>query len=353
MDGDLAAAVPHLRRTAADPLSGAGRRARVSDSSALDGRAPPTEIARAPELARAAEFVLPRDSVADWIALLKPRVMTLVVFTGLVGLLIAPGRLNPVLAIAAMLAIAVGAGAAGAINMWYDRDIDAKMRRTARRPIPAGRIDPADGLGFGVILAVGAVAVMWLATNAVAAAALAVSIAFYVFVYTIWLKRRTPQNIVIGGAAGAFPPLIGWAAVTGSVDPMPLLLFAIVFFWTPPHFWALSLWAHDDYARAGVPMLPVIAGPRTTRWQILLYTAALVPVSLLPWWLHYAGAIYGLAAAALGAGFLVSAWRVLRDRQDPRGVSLSGDAPARAAFRYSILYLFVLFAALAVDRLFG
>ena len=295
----------------------------------------------------------PQDSVADWIALLKPRVMTLVVFTGLVGLLIAPGRLNPVLAIAAMLAITVGAGAAGAINMWYDRDIDAKMRRTARRPIPAGRIDPADALGFGVILAAGSVVVMWLATNAVAAAALAGSIAFYVFVYTIWLKRRTPQNIVIGGAAGAFPPLIGWVAVTGSVEPMPLLLFAIVFFWTPPHFWALSLWAHGDYARAGVPMLPVIAGARNTRWQILLYTLGLVPLSLLPWWLHYAGAIYGLAAAVLGVGFLVSSWRVLQDRQDARGVSLSGDMPARALFRYSILYLFVLFAALAVDRLFG
>ncbi|MBV9756755.1 MAG: protoheme IX farnesyltransferase [Alphaproteobacteria bacterium] len=310
-------------------------------------------MARAPELPGSAEFALPQDSVADWITLLKPRVMTLVVFTGLVGLVIAPGRLNPVLAIAAMLAIAVGAGAAGAINMWYDRDIDAKMRRTAQRPIPAGRIRPSDALGFGVILAVGSVAVMWLATNAVAAAALAGSIAFYVFVYTMWLKRRTPQNIVIGGAAGAFPPLIGWAAVTGSVDPMPLLLFAIVFFWTPPHFWALSLWAHGDYARAGVPMLPVIAGPRATRRQILFYTLALVPLSVLPWGLHYAGPIYGLAAAALGLGFLVSAWRVLHDRQDARGVSLSGDAPARAAFRYSILYLFVLFAALAVDRLCG
>ncbi len=301
----------------------------------------------------AAGFALPCDSVSDWIALLKPRVMVLVVFTGLVGLLVAPGHLNPVLGFAAIACIAVGAGAAGAINMWYDRDIDAKMRRTARRPIPAGRIQPGEALGFGVILAAGSVLVMWLATNAVATVVLAGSIAFYVFVYTMWLKRRTPQNIVIGGAAGAFPPLIGWAAVTGSVSLMPLLLFAIVFFWTPPHFWALSLWAHGDYARAGVPMLPVVSGARKTRRHIMFYTLLLVPLSLVPWWLHEAGAVYGLAALVLGLGFAVSAWRILRDKQDERGVSLTGDLPARAAFRYSIAYLFLLFAALAVDRLSG
>jgi heme o synthase len=293
------------------------------------------------------------SSAGDWFALLKPRVVGLVVFTGLVGLLVAPGHLHPVLAFASVLCIAVAAGAAGAINMWYDRDIDARMRRTARRPIPAGRIDPSEALGFGVALATGAVLLMWLATNTLAAAILALSIGFYVFVYTIWLKRRTPQNIVIGGAAGAFPPLIGWAAVTGSLDTLPILLFLIVFAWTPPHFWSLSLWASADYARVGVPMLPVVAGARSTRRHILAYSFVLVALSLLPWALHLTGAIYGCAAAALGAGFIGGAWRVLRDRQDAAGVSLTNDAPARKLFRFSLVYLAVLFAALAVDRLAG
>ena len=204
-------------------------------------------------------------------------------FTGVIGLMLAPGSLNPVLAFTAVLCIAVAAGAAGAINMWYDRDIDALMRRTANRPIPAGRIQPGEALGFGIVLAVASVLLMYLATNTAAAAVLALSILFYVFVYTIWLKRRTPQNIVIGGAAGAFPPVIGWAAVTGSIDVLPLLLFAIVFFWTPPHFWALSLYASGDYARAGVPMLPVVAGARATRRQVAFYTVVLVAASLLPW----------------------------------------------------------------------
>jgi protoheme IX farnesyltransferase len=292
-------------------------------------------------------------AVADWIALLKPRVMVLVVFTGFVGLLVAPGHLHAVLAIAAVLCIATAAGAAGAINMWYDRDIDAVMRRTRRRPIPAGRIAPGEALGFGVTLAVGSVLVMWLATNETAAAVLALSIAFYVFVYTMWLKRRTPQNIVIGGAAGAFPPVIGWAAVTGSVDLVPLIFFAIVFCWTPPHFWSLSLFASGDYERAGVPMLPVVAGARETRRQILLYTLLLVLVSLAPWAIGFSGVVYGSAALALGGWFLVSAARVLRDEQDESGVSLTRDAPAKAAFKFSIVYLFLLFAALAVDRLVG
>jgi protoheme IX farnesyltransferase len=292
-------------------------------------------------------------TVGDWIALLKPRVMALVVFTGWIGLLVAPGHLHPVLAVAAVLCIAVAAGAAGAINMWYDRDIDAVMRRTRGRPIPAGRIAPGEALGFGVTLAVASVLVMWLATNTAAAAVLALSIAFYVFVYTMWLKRRTPQNIVIGGAAGAFPPVIGWAAVTGSVDLVPLIFFAIVFFWTPPHFWSLSLFASGDYERAGVPMLPVVAGPRETRRQIVLYTLLLVPVSLAPWAVGFSGPVYGGAALALGFGFLVSAAHVMRDVQDARGVSLTKDAPAKAAFKFSILYLFLLFAALAVDRLAG
>ena len=293
------------------------------------------------------------STAADWFALLKPRVLTLVVFSGLVGLLVAPGHINPVIGFAAVLCIAVAAGAAGAINMWYDRDIDAVMRRTARRPIPAGRIDPGEALSFGVALAVASVLVMWLATNLVAAVLLALSIGFYVFVYTMWLKRRTPQNIVIGGAAGAFPPLIGWVAVTGGVDVLPLVMFAMVFLWTPPHFWTLSLYAHADYARAGVPMLPVVAGAKQTRRQIMLYSLLLVPVTLLPWALHETGAIYGIAALALGLGFLGSMWRVLRDRQDADGVSQTRDAPARAAFRYSIVYLFVLLGAMAVDRFVG
>jgi heme o synthase len=291
--------------------------------------------------------------VGDWLALLKPRVMALVVFTGLIGLVVAPGHLHPVLAFTAVLCIAVAAGAAGAINMWYDRDIDAVMRRTRRRPIPDGRIAPGEALGFGVTLGVASVLVMGLATNIASAVVLALSIAFYVFVYTIWLKRRTPQNIVIGGAAGAFPPVIGWAAVTGSVDLVPLTLFAIIFFWTPPHFWSLSLFASADYERAGVPMLPVVAGAKETRRQILLYTVLLVPVSLVPWLIGFSGPIYGCAALLLGGAFLVHAVRVARDRQDGGGVSLTRDAPAKAAFRFSILYLFLLFSALAVDHLAG
>jgi protoheme IX farnesyltransferase len=300
------------------------------------------------------EAVTPRAAeLSDWIALLKPRVMALVVFTGLIGLLIAPGHLHPILAFTAVLCIAVAAGACGAINMWYDRDIDAVMRRTRNRPIPAGRIEPGAALGYGVTLAAGSVIVLGLAVNLLSAAVLALSIAFYVFVYTMWLKRRTPQNIVIGGAAGAFPPVIGWAAVTGSVDLVPLILFAIVFVWTPPHFWSLALFANADYRRAGIPMLPVVAGARETRRQIVIYTLLLVPLSLAPWLIGFSHTVYGVAAAVLGIGFLVSVWRVAIDRQDASGVSLTNDVPARAAFKYSILYLFALFAALAVDRLAG
>ena len=293
------------------------------------------------------------SELSDWIALLKPRVMTLVVFTGLIGLLIAPGHLHTVLAFTAVLCIAVAAGACGAINMWYDRDIDAIMHRTRNRPIPAGRIEPDAALGYGITLAAGSVIVMGLAVNVVAALVLALSIVFYVFVCTMWLKRRTPQNIVIGGAAGAFPAVIGWASVTGSVDLVPLVLFAIVFFWTPPHFWSLALFANADYRRAGVPMLPVVAGARETRRQIVIYTVLLVPLSLAPWLMGFSGLVYGLSAIVLGLGFLVSVWRVATDRQDATGVSLTNDAPARVAFKYSILYLFVLFGALAVDRLVG
>ncbi|MBP0447416.1 heme o synthase [Roseomonas sp. SSH11] len=290
------------------------------------------------------------SELRDWVALLKPRVMTLVVFTGLVGMLVAPGRIHPILGGVAILCIALGAGAAGCINMWYDRDIDAVMRRTIRRPIPAGRITPGSALAFGVFLSVFSVLLMGLATNPVAGAWLAGSILFYVFIYTMWLKRRTPQNIVIGGAAGAFPPVIGWAAVTGGVDVLPLILFAIVFVWTPPHFWSLSLWAHDDYQRAGVPMLPVVAGARETRRQILLYTLVLAPLGLLPALLGFAGPVYGAVALSLGAGFVLHAWRVWREPQDEGGVSMEGDKAARAAFRFSLLHLAGLFAALAVDH---
>jgi protoheme IX farnesyltransferase len=313
----------------------------------------PASDDRGEQTALSLAVAYPEADVRDWIALLKPRVLTLVVFTGLIGLLVAPGHLHPVLALTAVLCIAVAAGACGAINMWYDRDIDAVMRRTRNRPIPAGRIEPGAALGYGISLAVGSVLMMGLAVNLAAAAVLTLSILFYVFVYTMWLKRRTPQNIVIGGAAGAFPPIIGWAAVTGSVDLVPLILFGIVFIWTPPHFWSLALWANDDYRRANVPMLPVVAGAKETRRQIGLYTLVLVPLSMVPWFIGFSGPIYGVAAGILGLGFLVSVWRVLTDKQDPTGVSLTKDMPARAAFKYSIAYLFVLFGALAVDHLVG
>nr|WP_294528048.1 heme o synthase [uncultured Rhodopila sp.] len=289
----------------------------------------------------------------DWIALLKPRVLTLVVFTGVIGLIVAPGHLHPVLAFTAILCITVAAGACGAINMWYDRDIDAIMRRTRKRPIPAGRIEPGAALGFGITLAVGSVIMMGLAVNIPAALILALSICFYVFIYTIWLKRRTPQNIVIGGAAGAFPPVIGWAAVTGTVDLVPLVLFGIVFIWTPPHFWSLALWANEDYRKAGVPMLPVVAGARETRRQIMLYTLVLVPLTLAPFFMGFSGFPYCVAATVLGLVFLLRVYRVMADKQDQDGCSLTGDAPAKGAFKYSIYYLFALFAALALDRLVG
>lgn len=289
----------------------------------------------------------------DWLLLLKPRVVLLVVYTGVVGLVIAPEPIHPVLGAIALLAIALGAGASGALNMWYDRDIDAVMRRTAGRPVPAGRIAPADAAAFGLALAVFSVVLIGLAANWLAAAILAFSIFFYVVVYTMGLKRRTAQNIVIGGAAGAFPPVIGWAAATGSVDVAPLVLFLIVFLWTPPHFWSLALFAHADYARAGVPMLPVVAGARATRWQIALYTVLLLASSLAPVALGFAGLLYGAAAIVLGAIFLRHAWAVLNDAQDETGRSRSGDRPARAAFRFSITYLFALFGALALDHALG
>ncbi|MEQ8164627.1 MAG: heme o synthase [Alphaproteobacteria bacterium] len=277
-----------------------------------------------------------------FIALLKPRVMSLVVFTAALGLVLAPGDLQPVIAVVAILCIAVGAGAAGAINMWYDRDIDAIMARTQNRPIPAGRMAPGTALGFGTVLGAGSVLLMGLALNWAAAILLAGTIGFYVFVYTIWLKRRTPQNIVIGGAAGAFPPMVGWAAVTGDVTLVSLALFAIIFMWTPPHFWALALYRQGDYEKAGVPMMPVVAGPGETRRQIFLYAALLVPVTLAPYWLGALGPLYAVGAGALGAVFVALALRVLLTRD---------DRPARQLFGFSILYLFALFALMLVDGL--
>src|SRR5216110_2687022 len=258
-----------------------------------------------------------RDSsrLRDYVDLLKPRVMSLVVFTGLVGVMIAPAHIHPFEAALAVLAIALGSGAAGAINMWYERDIDALMKRTANRPLPAGRVAPDDALGLGVLLSIFSVLLMALATNFVAAALLAAAILFYVFVYTIWLKRRTPQNIVIGGAAGAFPPMIGWAAVTGDVSAIGIALFLLIFLWTPPHFWALALYRSDDYRRAGVPMLPVVAGPDATRLQILLYTVVLVAIAFAPWPLGYFDAVYGVTSLILGGGMLALAIDVYRRRE--------------------------------------
>src|SRR5580658_4226389 len=283
-------------------------------------------------------------AVGDYVQILKPRVMSLVVFTGVVGLAVAPGHLHPFLAAVAVLCIAIGAGASGAINMWYDRDIDAVMRRTRMRPLPAGRMMPGEALGFGCVLAVGSVAVMGLGVNWVAAELLALTIAFYVFVYTVWLKRRTPQNIVIGGAAGALPPLIGWAAVTGDVGWGGIALFAIIFFWTPPHFWALSLYKADEYAAAGIPMLPVVAGARETKRQMLLYTLVLWPVTAAPWLLGLAGPVYAIGAAGLSLAFTLSAIRVWRDE---------GDRGARQMFAFSLAYLFLIFMLLLVDHVIG
>ena len=284
------------------------------------------------------------SEVRDYWRLLKPNVMSLVVFSAAAGLYLAPGSLHPVLAFVAVLCIAVGAGAAAAINNGYDADIDRLMVRTRRRPTANGRIDPEDALAFGVTLALISVMVMGLAVNWVAATLLGLTIAFYVFVYTLWLKRRTPQNIVIGGAAGAFPPMVGWAAASGEVSLASILLFLIIFFWTPPHFWALALYRCNDYARVGVPMLPVVAGAEKTRQHVLGYTAVLVLVSLLPWALGLAGPLFGLAALALGGGFLGYAVRLWRDRS---------QRTATRTFRYSIVYLFALFGALVVDKALG
>ncbi|MCB1442998.1 MAG: heme o synthase [Methyloceanibacter sp.] len=290
----------------------------------------------------------PGGDVSDYAALLKPRVMFLVVFTALVGLVAAPVHLHPVLAIAALICIAVGAGASGALNMWYDADIDARMARTASRPLPRGALTPNEALAFGSVLAIGSVLCLGLMANWVAAGLLAFTIGFYVFIYTMWLKRSTPQNIVIGGAAGALPPMIGWAAATGTVSLASFVMFLIIFIWTPPHFWALALIRSSDYERVGVPMLPVTHGADETRRQILIYSIILAPLAMVPSVMGFGGSLYTIVAAISGAFFLVLAFDCYRIREGE-----AADRAAKNLFAYSILYLFILFAALLVEHGFG
>jgi len=288
----------------------------------------------------------PSFRVADYALLLKPRVMSLVVFTAFVGMFLSPGTLNFGTAVIAVLCISIGAGASGAINMWYDRDIDEHMLRTKNRPLPAGRLNPKEALFFGTALSIGSVVTMAYLVNAMAAGLLALTIFYYVFIYTIWLKRRTPQNIVIGGASGALPPVIGWAAVTGDVGLGSLALFAIIFLWTPPHSWALALFRQGDYEAAGVPMMPVVAGIRETKRQMLIYTALLLPVTFMPVLIGMSGALYAIAAILLGAVFARHAWRVWKDP-----VEIEGGHAAKPLFLFSILYLFLIFGSLLADRL--
>ncbi|HJR20015.1 MAG TPA: heme o synthase [Dongiaceae bacterium] len=292
-------------------------------------------------------------SIGDYIALLKPRVMSLVVFSGFAGLAVAPGDIHPLIGAVAVLCIAVGAGASGAINMWYDRDIDAIMNRTCGRPIPRGAVSPDAALSFGGVLAVFSVMLMGIGVNWMAAGLLAFTIFFYVVIYTMWLKRRTPQNIVIGGAAGAFPPMIGWAAVTGDISLASISLFLLIFMWTPPHFWALSLFREGDYAKAGIPMMPVVAGQRATKRQMLAYTLLLAPVALVPAWLGVAGMVYAVIAVGLNLAFIAHAVAVLRERDGAplaHGAGKGGHRAAKAMFGFSLVYLFGHFAALVLDR---
>ncbi|MBL0022710.1 heme o synthase [Sphingorhabdus sp.] len=292
------------------------------------------------------DISLPADWRDFW-ALTKPRVMSLVVFTALCGLLAAPGSIHPILGFTAILCIAVGAGASAALNQWYEADIDAKMKRTANRPLPAGRMDRESAFQFGIGLSAFSVGVMGVAVNWLSAGILAFSIFFYAVVYTIWLKRSTPQNIVIGGAAGAFPPVIGWAAVTGDVTLLPVLMFALIFLWTPPHFWSLALYVKPDYAAAGVPMMPVTAGQKSTRNQIFFYSWIMAASALAPWALGMTGLIYGIPAMLLTLVFLALAFSVWRNP----AMETSAMKPEKRLFGWSILYLFLMFALLAVDRM--
>jgi len=303
----------------------------------MQGMGGPGEISQVGQLSE--------PGVGEFVELMKPRVMSLVVFTALTAMMAAPGSIHPVIGMIALLTIAVGAGAAGALNMWYDADIDARMARTAARPIPRGRVTANEALTFGSVLAIFSILTMGVLVNWTAGALLALTIGFYLFVYTMWLKRRTPQNIVIGGAAGAFPPMIGWAAVTGSVSIESVLMFLIIFMWTPPHFWALALYRCRDYERAAVPMLPVVAGAKETRRQIWLYSLILVPLAIAPALIGMAGVTYGVVSAALGAVFLYLAWRVCRITE-----GREADQAARQLFAFSILYLFLLFAVLLLEH---
>ena len=287
---------------------------------------------------------LSEATAGDFVRLLKPRVMSLVVFTAFVGLIAAPATLNPFIALIAIAAIAVGAGASGALNMWYDADIDAVMTRTATRPVPSGRVSAGEALSFGLVLSALSVMTLGVLVNWLAAALLAFTIFFYAVVYTMWLKRSTPQNIVIGGAAGALPPVIGWAAATGAVSLESIVLFMIIFLWTPPHFWALALFKSGDYERAGIPMLPNVAGEAATKRQIFAYSIPLAAVGMAPWAMGFAGPLYGIVAAALGAGFVWYAYRVLRMPENDRAMK-----PAKQLFGFSLLYLFGIFAVLMAD----
>ena len=343
MDGHQNSSGYRMANHAADTVIGAGNGASLPAARMFT--AARSEIARAPR----ANIVAEEATVGDYFALLKPRVMSLVVFTGLVGMMMAPGHINPVIGFIALLCIAIGAGASGALNMWYDADIDAHMERTKTRPIPMGRVAPAEALNLGVTLSLGAILLIGIAVNATTAALLALTIGFYMFIYTMWLKRRTPQNIVIGGAAGAFPPMIGWAAVTGTVSIESIVLFMIIFMWTPPHFWALALYRSEEYAKVGVPMLPVVAGRVETCKQILIYTALMIPVVLAPWLMGFASIYYGASAAVLSLIFAVLAVRVWNVRNITGD---AGDKPAKQLFAYSILYLMLLFTALLAEGVF-
>ncbi len=284
--------------------------------------------------------------VEDYLALLKPSVMQLVVFTAIVGLVVAPGTINPLVGLIAVLCIAIGAGGSASLNMWYDRDIDAVMSRTINRPIPSGRVTGEEALVFGIVLSIFSVALLGLATNWVAAGLLAFTIFFYAVIYTMWLKRRTPQNIVIGGAAGAFPPIVGWAAVTGTVSLESVVLFLIIFLWTPPHFWALALYKQSDYGAAGVPMMPNVVGNASTKVQIFVYTLLLAASAMVPSWLGFAGLVYTVVAAITGLSFSLLAWRLLRTRDD-----VTMRKSARTLFNYSLSYLFIVFFAYLADNL--
>jgi heme o synthase len=298
------------------------------------------------ETSQLADIRLSEAGPRDFFSLMKPRVMSLVVFTAFVGMLLAPGAINPFLGFVAILAIAVGAGASGALNQWYDADIDAVMSRTKTRPIPAGRLTGGEAMTFGLVLSVLSVITLGLFTNWVAGGLLAFTIFFYAVVYTVWLKRSTPQNIVIGGAAGAFPPMIGWAAVTGSVSIESFVLFLIIFLWTPPHFWALALFKMKDYGAAGVPMLPNVAGEASTKLQIFLYSLLLATAGAAPWFMGFAGPVYGIASSVLGAMFIWNAWKVWNMPDGDKAM-----VPAKKLFGFSLIYLFAIFGVLLIETL--